>query len=432
MADTSPVPPGSPPPSGPLGPSSRGMGGCRQDFPLLGRTFGGHPLVYLDSAATSQKPQVVIDAESDFYRRFNANVHRGVYALSEEATEAYEGARARVARFLHARDPAEVVFVRGTTEALNLMAEVLGRGPLKAGGRILLTDMEHHSNVVPWQLVGAGRRWELDYVGVTDEGELVMGDLDGKLTRGTNVFSFTHVSNVLGTVNPVRSLAARAREVGAISILDAAQSAPHLPLDVQSLGVDALALSGHKLFGPTGIGVLWVRKDLLEALPPYQGGGEMILEVTRQGSTYKDVPLRFEAGTPNVAGAVVLSKALDYVEHLGYERMAGHEQVLLKEVWEGLLSLAAGDLRVYGPPLSRGHVGVLSFSLKGVHPHDLATLLDAEGVALRAGHHCAQLLMRRYGVPALSRVSYAPYNDGEDNRVFLQAMGKVLRLFQRP
>ncbi len=432
MAHPSPARPEAPASATVSPPGGRGVGGCRRDFPILSRTFVGHPLVYLDSAATSQKPQRVIEVEADFYRRLNANVHRGVYALSEEATEAYEGARARVARFLHARDPAEVVFVRGTSEALNLMAEVLGRGPLKEGGRILLTDMEHHSNLVPWQLVAADRGWELDYVGVTDDGELSPEDLDGKLTRGTSVFSFTHVSNVLGTVNPVPALAARAREVGALTILDAAQSAPHLPLDVQALGVDALAFSGHKIFGPTGIGVLWVRKELLETLPPYQGGGEMIMEVTRERSTYKDAPLRFEAGTPNTAGAVVLSSALDYVEHLGYDRMAHHEQGLLKEAWEGLSTLAGDDLTIYGPPLSRGHVGVLSFSLKGVHPHDLATLLDAEGVALRAGHHCAQLLMRRYGVSALSRVSYGPYNDAEDNRAFLQAMGKVCRLFQRP
>ncbi len=431
MAQTSPGAPGARTPSAAPGPTGPGVGGCRGDFPILKRTFGGHPLVYLDSAATSQKPQSVIDAEAAFYRRINANVHRGVYALSEEATEAYEGARARVARFLNARDPAEVVFVRGTTEALNLMAEALGRGPLKGGGRVLLTDMEHHSNVVPWQLVAKDRGWALDFVGVTDEGELSSEDLDRKLTRGTSVLSFTHVSNVLGTVNPVASLAARAREAGALTILDAAQSAPHLPLDVQALGVDALAFSGHKVFGPTGIGVLWARKELLETLPPYQGGGEMISEVTRERSTYKDAPLRFEAGTPNVAGAVVLSNALDYVERLGYDQMARHEQVLLKEAWEGLSALAGSDLTIYGPPLSRGHVGVLSFSLKGVHPHDLATLLDAEGVAVRAGHHCAQLLMRRYGVPALTRASYAPYNTAEDNRIFLEAMGKVCRLFLR-
>ncbi len=407
------------------------VAGCRKDFPLLSRSVRGHPLVYLDTAATSQKPVPVIEAEDAYYRRLNANVHRGVYELSEEATDAYENARARVARFLHARSPEEVVFVRGTTEALNLVSTSLARGLLSRGDRVLLTEMEHHSNVVPWQLVARDFDLKLDYVGITAEGRLDPASLEEKLARGLKVFSFTHVSNVLGTVNPVAELSRRAHEVGALSVLDAAQSAPHLPLDVQKLGVDLLAFSGHKALGPMGIGVLWGRRELLGKLPPYQGGGEMIDEVNKERSTFRDPPLRFEAGTPNVAGAIGLSAALDYLEGLGWEALARHEQALLREAWEGLERIAGEEVRLFGPPVGPEHVGALSFALKGAHPHDIASLLDAEGVCVRAGHHCAQLVMRHYGVPALTRASYGPYNDTGDNQRFLSAMEKVYRLFSK-
>ena len=409
-----------------------GAAGCRKDFPLLRRVFHGRPLVYLDSAATSQKPEEVIAAEVEYYSRLNANVHRGVYALSEEATDAYEAARARVARFVGAKDPEEIVFVRGTTEALNLLATSWGRRELKKGDRVVATEMEHHSNIVPWHLLRGTPGIDLEFVSITDDGKLDGPDFDRKVIRGTRVLTMTHVSNVLGTLNPVRELAEKAHDAGAMVVLDAAQSAPHLPLDVEKLGVDFLAFSGHKVLGPTGIGVLWGRKELLGKMEPYMGGGEMIVEVGPREITYKEPPYRFEAGTPNVAGAVVLSRALDYLEKVGWEEIQSHERDLIRDGWEQLRGTFGDSIRVYGPRPSDGHHAVLSFTFPRIHPHDVASLLDADGVAVRAGHHCAQLIMKRYGVPAMTRASYGIYNTREDTRQLVESLQKVVRLLGTP
>jgi cysteine desulfurase/selenocysteine lyase len=396
---------------------------CRRDFPILERTFHGKPLVYLDSAATAQKPQCVIDAEKDYYVRLNSNVHRGVYALSEEATEAYENARLRVAKFLNAKHPEEIVFVRGTTEALNLVATSLGRGYLKKGDRVVATEMEHHSNIVPWHFLRKNHGIDLQFVGLTDDGELEQKDLDRLMVKGTKVTTFTHVSNVLGTLNPVREIADRAREAGSLVVLDAAQSAPHLPIDVQKLGVDFLALSGHKIFGPTGIGVLWGKKELLEKMDPYMGGGEMIMVVGKDDVTYKPPPYKFEAGTPNVGGAITLAVAIDYLEKLGWDDVRSHDKRLVSEAWKVLGETFKGNIRLFGPPPpQKEHVGVVSFTFGNMHPHDIASLIDSEGVAVRAGHHCAQLVMKRYNVPAMARASYSVYNNSQDTQALVKAL----------
>jgi cysteine desulfurase/selenocysteine lyase len=401
----------------------------RRDFPILSRRFHDKPFVYLDSAATSQKPRSVVAAEQEFYTQLNANVHRGVYRLSEEATEAYEGARERVARFLHARDPSEVVFVRGTTEAINLVATSFGRGLLQRGDRVLTTVMEHHSNIVPWHFLRSYPGIELEFIDIDAEGQLRLDDLDRKLTKGTKVVTLTHVSNVLGTINPVREIADRAHDVGALVVLDAAQSAPHRPVDVEALGVDLLAFSGHKTLGPTGIGVLWGRKEVLERMPPAMGGGEMISEVHQDRVKYREPPASFEAGTPNVGGAYALARALDYLEGIGWEEMARHERALQRRAFDRARELFQDRLTIFGPSSPDRREAVLSFRLKGTHPHDLASLLDAEGIAVRSGHHCAQPLMERLGVPALTRASPYVYNTEEEvDALFtgLQKAEKVL------
>jgi cysteine desulfurase / selenocysteine lyase len=404
----------------------------RRDFPLLARTNHGKPLVYLDSAATSQKPRAVLRAEEEYYASINANVHRGVYALSVEATEAYERARARVASFVGATDPNGVVFVRGTTEAINLVATSLGRSQLKKGDRVLTTVMEHHSNIVPWHFLREYAGVDLQFVGIDDEGRLDLDGLDQLLSRRTKVVTVTHVSNVLGTMNPIREIADRAHDVGALVVVDAAQSAPHVPLDVGALGADFLAFSGHKVLGPMGIGALWGRPELFEKMPPAQGGGEMIREVHTDRITYADVPARFEAGTPNVGGAIGLAAGVDYLSALGWEDVRRHEQRLLRR------SLAAADelfgpaMTVYGPRDPAERFGVVSFKLEGVHPHDVASVLDAEGVCVRAGHHCAQPLMERLGVPALTRASPYVYNTEAEIDALLDGLRKVAALFQVP
>ena len=404
----------------------------RQDFPILSRTFHGKELIYLDSAATSQKPNEVIDAETDFYRRLNANVHRGVYALSEEATAAYEAAREHVARFLHAEDPNEVVFVRGTTEAINLVAMSLGRGTLEKGDRVLTTVMEHHSNIVPWHMLRGYPGIELDFLDIDPMGRLRMDELDKLLTRRTKVVTITHVSNVLGTINPIREIADRAHDVGALVVVDAAQSAPHRPIDVQKLGADFLAFSGHKTLGPTGIGALWGRLDLLAHMPPCSGGGEMIREVHTDRVSYAEPPARFEAGTPNVAGAFGLSTALGYLERIGWEELADHDLHLTQHAYRRAEERFGDRLRFYGPTDPAEREPVLSFSLKGVHPHDVSSLLDAEGIAIRSGHHCAQPLMERLGVPALSRASPYLYNDVDDLDRLFDGLEKVEAVFATP
>jgi cysteine desulfurase/selenocysteine lyase len=399
----------------------------RADFPLLRRSFHGHPLAYLDSAATSQKPQVVIDALAEFYAERNANVHRGVYALSEEATAAYEHARERVARFLNASDPSEVVFVRGTTEALNLAATSLGRSILGKGDSVLTTIMEHHSNIVPWQLLREYSGTKLDFVDIDEDGALRMDRYDTLLTAKTRVVTLTHASNVLGTVNPVKEVAERAHAKGAVVIVDAAQSAPHIPVDVRALDCDLLAFSGHKTLGPTGIGVLWGRKELLAKLPPFMGGGEMIREVHTDRTTYADPPARFEAGTPNVGGAIGLAAALDYLEAVGWSELADHERTLTERSRRALDATFDGRLRVYGPPAGAARESLLSFQLAQVHPHDIASLLDEAGVAIRSGHHCAQPLMERLKVPALSRASFYLYNTPEEVDRFVAALVRAER-----
>ncbi|MCI4364122.1 MAG: cysteine desulfurase [Thermoplasmata archaeon] len=386
----------------------------RADFPLLERSFHGQRLAYLDSAATSQKPRAVIEAVAEFYAERNANVHRGVYALSEEATEAYERARERVARFVHASDPSEIVFVRGTTEALNLAATSLGRSILEKGDTVLTTVMEHHSNIVPWQLLRDYAGTRLDFVDIDEEGRLRMDQYDQLLSPRTRVVTLTHASNVLGTVNPVKEVAERAHAQKAVVIVDAAQSVPHQPIDVQRLGCDLLAFSGHKTLGPTGIGVLWGRKDLLAKMPPYMGGGEMIREVHTDRVSFADPPARFEAGTPNVAGAIGLGAALEYLEKVGWEQLANHERYLTDRCRRALDDTFGERLHVFGPLASERREAILSFQLAHLHPHDIASLLDEAGVAIRSGHHCAQPLMERLKVAALSRASFYLYNTAEE------------------
>jgi cysteine desulfurase/selenocysteine lyase len=402
----------------------------RKDFPILGRSFYGHPLAYLDSAATSQKPQVVIDAITEYYREHNANVHRGVYALSEEATNAYEAARETVARFLHADDPGEIVFTRGTTESINLLATVLPRaGRLKKGDRVLTTLLEHHSNIVPWQILGQQSGVGLDFAELDPAGRVRPDSYRELLGPSTKVVTFAHVSNVLGTVLPVREMAELAHERGALVVVDAAQSAPHRPIDVRSLGADFLAFSGHKTLGPTGIGVLWGRKELLEALPPFFGGGEMIGEVHRDRVTFREPPARFEAGTPNIAGAVGLGVALRYLEGVGWEELAAHERELTERAYRLASERFEGRLRLYGPPPGPERDAILPFALAGTHPHDVASLLDADGIAVRSGHHCAQPLMDHLGLAALTRASCYLYTLPEEIDRLMDSLGRVERLF---
>lgn len=401
----------------------------REDFPILTRTFHGKPLAYLDSAATSQKPRSVLKAEIDFYEQRNANVHRGVYTLSEEATSAFEGARERVGRFVHAPDRSEVVFVRGTTEAMNLVASGLGESLLQKGDRVLTTVMEHHSNFVPWHLLRTRRGIELDVLDIDESGQLRTSGLDAMLTARTRVVALTMVSNVLGTVNAVREIAERAHDVGALVVVDAAQAAPHLPLDVRELGVDFLAFSGHKVLGPTGIGVLWGRRELLEKLPPYMGGGEMIREVHQDRVSYREPPARFEAGTPNIAGAIGLAAALDYLEGLGWSEIADRGRELEHRFRRGAEDRLGDALRIYGPAFGTDRLPILSFSLAGAHPHDVASLLDADAIAVRAGHHCAQPLMERFGVPALTRASPYVYNTHEEIDRLVENLVRIHALF---
>jgi cysteine desulfurase / selenocysteine lyase len=403
----------------------------RGDFPILTRTAHGHPLAYLDSAATSQKPRSVLAAEERFYEQTNANVHRGVYALSVEATDAYEAARARVARFVRASSPDEVVFVRGTTEALNVAAASLGELLLHRGDRVVTTVMEHHSNIVPWHLLRERKGIDLRFVDIDGDGRLRTDDLDRLIDRNTKVVTVTHASNVLGTVNPVREIADRAHAAGAVVVVDAAQSAPHRPIDVGALGADLLAFSGHKMLGPMGIGVLWGRAELLERMPPAAGGGEMIREVHQTSVAYREPPARFEAGTPNVAGAIGLSAAIDYLEALGWEEIASHEHRLFERAMRAARERFEGTLRVYGPSTSEARESLVSFSLAGTHPHDVAELLDADGIAVRAGHHCCQPLMERLGVPALTRASPYVYTTEEEIDRLFDGLTKIANLFAR-
>ena len=397
----------------------------RGDFPILSREVYGRPLVYLDNAATTQKPRAVVQAIADEYYSVNANVHRGVHFLSQQATDLHEAARERVRAFINARRAAEVVFTRGTTESLNLMAASYGEAFLREGDEVILTVMEHHSDIVPWQLLRDRRGIRLRVVPMTDGGELDLDAYERLFTPRTRLVCVAHVSNVLGTVNPVRRMAATAHAHGAHILVDAAQSVPHQPVDVQRLDCDFLAFSGHKVYGPTGIGVLYGREALLDRMPPYQGGGEMIARVTFEETTYERLPYKFEAGTPDYIGSHALAVALDYVEALGLEEIARYERGLTDYALERLRAIPG--LRVYGDATARG--AVVSFNVDGIHPLDLGTLLDRLGIAIRTGHHCAQPLMARCGVEGMARASFALYNTREEVDALAEGIARVRRMF---
>ena len=398
----------------------------REDFPILSRTVGDRPLVYLDTAATSQKPQVVIDTVSDFYANHNANAHRGIYQLGEEATERFEGARATLARFFGAPGPESIVFTRGTTESINLIAQGWGRTFLRPGDEVLITEMEHHSNIVPWQMVTAATGATLRYVPLTDEGRLDLTDLGSLLTERTKLLSVTGMSNALGTITPLTDLVEAAHAVGALVAVDAAQLAPHHAIDVQALDVDFLAFSGHKMLGPTASGGLYGKLEILDAMAPMFGGGEMIHEVFHDRSTYKPVPYKFEAGTMQIAQQVGLGAAVRYLEALGMDAVRAHEREITAYALERLLDAGA---TVYGPKDAEERGGAVSFWFKEVHPHDLATILNEDGIAIRAGHHCAQLVMRRYGVPATARASFYVYNTKDEVDALVESLDKANAIF---
>jgi cysteine desulfurase/selenocysteine lyase len=397
----------------------------RKDFPILARQVHGRPLVYLDSAASSQKPRQVIDALVRYYTHHHANIHRAVHTLGEEATAAYEGARERVAHFLHAPDPREIVFVRGTTEAINLVAQAFGRGALGPGDEVLISTLEHHSNIVPWQLVCEQTGARLVATPIDDRGEIPLDAYRERLSPRTRIVALAQVSNALGTWNPVEEMIELAHRAGAHVLLDGAQAAPHLPVDVGALGCDFYAISGHKMYGPTGIGALWARRELLEAMDPYQGGGSMIRSVEIERSTWADVPHKFEAGTPAIADAVGLGSAVEYLEELGMERVAAHGADLLGYATERLR--AVPDLRMIGT--ARRKAAVISFNFADVHPHDVGTILDREGVAVRSGHHCAQPVMTHFGIAATVRASFGIYNTREEVDRLVAALGRVREIF---
>ncbi|HEY8495027.1 MAG TPA: cysteine desulfurase [Myxococcota bacterium] len=397
----------------------------RADFPILDQKVHGKPLVYLDSAASTQKPRVVIDAVSRFYAEDYANIHRGVYQLAERATRAYEAGREAVRRLLNAPDAREVVLLRGTTEAINLVAQSWGRANVGAGDEILITGLEHHSNIVPWQLLCAERGARLVVAPIDDDGVVRMDELERLVGPRTKLVAVAHVSNALGTVNPVREIAAIARAAGARVLVDGAQAVARLPVDVQAIGCDFYALSGHKLYGPSGIGALWGRAELLEAMPPWQGGGEMIETVRFERSTWARIPHKFEAGTPHIAGGAGLAAAIGYLESIGIDRVAAHEEALLAYAVEALASVPG--VRLVGTAPSRA--GVLGFVVDGIHAHDVGTILDREGVAVRAGHHCAQPVMERFGVPATVRASFGLYNAREDVDALVRGLHTVVEVF---
>jgi cysteine desulfurase / selenocysteine lyase len=405
----------------------------RTDFPILNRQVNGKRLVYLDSAATAQKPQSVLDALDDFYKQRNANVHRGVYTIAEEATAAYEEARAKAARFIGAPSPREVIFTRSTTEAMNLVAHAWARSNLSAGDAVVLTHMEHHANVVPWHMLAAERGIELRWIPLTEDGHLDLAELP-RLLDGAKLLGVTKVSNVLGTINDIAPLAEAAHAAGALVLVDAAQAAPHITLDVTSMGADFLAFSGHKMLGPTGIGVLWARKELLEAMPPFLGGGEMITDVRLDGFTPAELPWKFEAGTPPIAEAVGLGAAVDYLRDVGMDAVRAHEVSLTSYAVSSLGERFGDRFRVHGPADPAERSGVLSFEFTTsggdpVHPHDIAQVLDSEGVCVRAGHHCAKPLMRILGVPATARASFYVYNDEDDVDALGDALTAVDKMF---
>ncbi|MCY4555523.1 MAG: cysteine desulfurase [Chloroflexi bacterium] len=397
----------------------------RRDFPVLDQLINGKPLVYLDNAATTQKPRPVIDAISNYYLHNNSNVHRGVHTLSQRATDDYEAGREAIRRFINAPDSSEIIYVRGTTEGLNLVASSYGRKFFRAGDEVIITGMEHHSNIVPWQILGKEIGIRLRVIPFNDQGELLMDEYESMLNERTRLVSVVHQSNALGTINPVSSIVELAHARGIPVMVDAAQSIPHLPIDVQAMGADFLTFSGHKMYGPTGIGVLWGRADLLNDMPPYQSGGEMIRSVTYEETIYSVIPHKFEAGTPDIAGAIGLGAAVEYLEAIGMDRIAAYEQALMRYGAERLA--ATEGVRLIGTAENRG--GILSFYMESAHAHDIGTILDAEGIAVRTGHHCAQPVMARYEIPATVRASLSFYNTTEEIDTLIKGIDRVIEVF---
>ena len=399
----------------------------REDFPILARTVYGKPLVYLDNAATSQKPRQVIDALVRYYEGHNANIHRSVHCLGEEATAAYEEARGKVARFINAPSADCIVFTRNTTESINLVAHTWGRAHIGPKSELLLTEMEHHSNLIPWQRLAAEKEASLRFIGLSDQQTLELDGLEGLMDQRTRLLAVAHVSNAVGTVNPVERLAAEAHRNGTAVLVDGAQSAPHMPVDVQALDCDFFAFSAHKMLGPTGVGVLYARRELLEEMEPFMGGGEMIRRVTLEDATWNDVPWKFEAGTPNIADVIAFGAAIDYLNGLGMENVRSHEMEVTEYALRRLRQTE--DIIIYGPADAADRGGVVSFNYPDLHPHDVGTILDREGVALRAGHHCTQPLMRSLGVSGTARASFYVYNTLEEVDVLVDALGKARAFF---
>ena len=399
----------------------------RREFPTLEQSVNGRPLVYLDNAATSQKPRVVLDALQAYYENDNSNVHRGIHELSRRATVAYEESRAKVAGWVGAAEPAEIIWTRGTTEAINLMSTAWGLDNVGEGDEILISVLEHHSNIIPWQLLARRTGAVIKYIELDEQGRWILDELPRLLTDRTKVVAISHVSNALGTVNPVKRVAAAAHEVGALVLGDGAQGAVHMKVDVQDLGVDCYAFSGHKMCGPTGIGALWARRDLLDSMEPYQGGGEMIHFVGRDESSWATVPHKFEAGTPNIAGAIGMGAAIDFLSGVGMDAIAKHEHELLKYALERMN--AVDGIRIYGPQSPDEHSALISFTLGDAHPHDISTILDSEGIAVRAGHHCAQLAMQHFGISATARASIYLYNTESDIDRLIEGLEQVQSIF---
>jgi len=399
----------------------------REDFPILKRTIHGSPLVYLDSAATTQKPEAVINAISDYYHQTNANVHRGLYALAAQATDKYEGARAKVAAFIGAPATEELIFTRNTTESINLVAQAWGLKNLKAGDEILVSEMEHHSNLVPWFLVANRTGAKVRHLPILDDGTLDLSQWNERFTARTRMVALTHVSNVLGTINPIAEIAERVHNHGALLLVDSAQGVPHMPVNVGTLGADFVAFSAHKMLGPTGVGVLWGRRELLDAMDPFLGGGDMIRTVSMTGATWNDLPWKFEAGTPNIADVIGFGAAIDYLSAIGMDQVRRQETELSEYALDRMLSL--NELEIYGPSDPRQRAGVISFNHRDIHPHDLSTYLDRKGVAIRAGHHCAQPLMERLGQNATARASFYVYNNRSDIDTLIAALQSAGRFF---
>ncbi len=397
----------------------------RNDFPILKQVVHGKPLVYFDNAATTQKPQIVIDTLANYYSTINSNIHRGVHALSEAATQAFEDSRKKIQKYINAKSEKEIIFTRGTTEAINLVANSYGKSHLNEGDEIIISTMEHHSNIVPWQLLASEKKLNLKVIPITDEGEIIFEEFEKLISSKTKLISVVYVSNSLGTINPVEKIIQIAHDNNIPVLLDAAQAVSHFPIDVQKLDCDFLAFSGHKLYGPTGIGALYGKQSLLEAMPPFMGGGDMISKVTFEKTTYNDLPYKFEAGTSNIADAIGLGAAIDYVQNIGLENISQHESELLEYATNEFSKL--DKVKIIGT--SKNKCGVISFVVEDIHPHDVGTFIDFEGIAIRTGHHCTQPVMDRFNIPATSRVSFALYNSKEEVDIFIKALKKVSEVF---